>query len=34
MTVGFMTAGLMSRLDPRIGMAFGFSLQTSPGCGC
>src|SRR5947199_10166035 len=24
MTVGFMTAGLMSRIDPRVGMAFGF----------
>jgi len=28
MTIGFMTAGLMSRIDPRIGMAFGFGLQT------
>jgi DHA2 family multidrug resistance protein len=31
MTVGFMTAGLMSRIDPRIGMAFGFGLQTLAG---
>jgi DHA2 family multidrug resistance protein len=31
MTVGFMTAGLMSRIDPRIGMAFGFGLQTVAG---
>jgi DHA2 family multidrug resistance protein len=31
MTVGFMTAGLMSRIDPRIGMAFGFSLQMLAG---
>ena len=31
MTVGFMTAGLMSRFDPRVGMAFGFSLQTVAG---
>ena len=31
MTIGFMTAGLMSRIDPRIGMAFGFSLQTRRG---
>jgi DHA2 family multidrug resistance protein len=31
MTVGFMTAGLMSRIDPRIGMAFGFGLQTIAG---
>ena len=31
MTVGFMTAGLMSRVDPRIGMAFGFGLQTVAG---
>jgi hypothetical protein len=26
-----MTAGLMSRIDPRIGMAFGFGLQTVAG---
>ncbi|TMI99082.1 MAG: DHA2 family efflux MFS transporter permease subunit [Alphaproteobacteria bacterium] len=31
MTIGFLTAGFMSRLDPRIGMAFGFSLQTLAG---
>ena len=31
MTIGFMTAGFMSRIDPRIGMAFGFSLQTLAG---
>jgi DHA2 family multidrug resistance protein len=31
MTVGFMTAGLMSRIDPRVGMAFGFGLQTVAG---
>src|SRR3954452_1430832 len=31
MTVGFMTAGFMSRLDPRISMAFGFGLQTLAG---
>jgi DHA2 family multidrug resistance protein len=31
MTIGFMTAGLMSRFDPRVGMAFGFSLQTIAG---
>jgi DHA2 family multidrug resistance protein len=31
MTIGFLTAGLMSRIDPRIGMAFGFSLQTVAG---
>src|ERR1043166_5687079 len=31
MTVGFMTAGFMSRIDPRIGMALGFSLQTVAG---
>jgi DHA2 family multidrug resistance protein len=31
MTIGFMTAGLMSRIDPRIGMAFGFGLQTVAG---
>jgi DHA2 family multidrug resistance protein len=31
MTIGFMTAGFMSRIDPRISMAFGFSLQTVAG---
>jgi DHA2 family multidrug resistance protein len=31
MTIGFMTAGLMARLDPRIGMAIGFGLQTVAG---
>ena len=31
MTVGFLTAGLMSRIDPRIGMAVGFSIQTLTG---
>jgi DHA2 family multidrug resistance protein len=31
MTVGFMMAGFMSRLDPRIGMAAGFGLQTFAG---
>jgi DHA2 family multidrug resistance protein len=31
MTIGFMTAGFMSRIDPRISMAFGFSLQTIAG---
>jgi DHA2 family multidrug resistance protein len=31
MTVGFMTAGFMNRIDPRIGMALGFSLQTVAG---
>ena len=31
MTVGFLTAGLMTRIDPRITMAFGFSLQTLAG---
>jgi DHA2 family multidrug resistance protein len=31
MTIGFMTAGFMSRIDPRIGMAFGFGLQTVAG---
>ena len=29
MLVGFMTAGFMSRIDPRISMAFGFGLQTA-----
>jgi DHA2 family multidrug resistance protein len=31
MLVGFMIAGLMSRIDPRISMAFGFGLQTAAG---
>jgi MFS transporter, DHA2 family, multidrug resistance protein len=31
MLVGFMAAGFMSRIDPRIGMAFGFGLQTVAG---
>jgi DHA2 family multidrug resistance protein len=31
MTIGFMTAGLMTRIDPRIGMALGFGLQTIAG---
>ncbi len=31
MTVGFLTAGLMSRIDPRIGMAVGFSIQAITG---
>ena len=31
MLVGFMTAGFMSRIDPRISMAFGFGLQTAGG---
>ena len=31
MTFGFMMAGLMSRIDPRIGMMFGFGLQTVAG---
>src|SRR6476646_7539713 len=31
MTFGFMMAGLMSRIDPRIGMGFGFGLQTVAG---
>ncbi len=31
MTVGFLTAGLMSRIDPRIGMAVGFGIQTITG---
>src|SRR3954467_2182937 len=31
MLVGFMTAGFMSRIDPRISMAFGFGLQTVAG---
>jgi MFS transporter, DHA2 family, multidrug resistance protein len=31
MTIGFMTAGFMARLDPRVSMAFGFGLQTIAG---
>src|SRR6476659_6819889 len=31
MTIGFMAAGFMSRIDPRIAMAFGFGLQTVAG---
>src|SRR5437763_13054727 len=31
MTLGFLSAGLMTRIDPRISMAFGFSLQTLAG---
>jgi MFS transporter, DHA2 family, multidrug resistance protein len=31
MTIGFMSAGLMTRIDPRISMTFGFSLQTLAG---
>jgi len=31
MLVGFMAAGFMSRIDPRISMAFGFGLQTAAG---
>ena len=31
MTVGFLTAGLMTRIDPRISMAFGFACKPSPG---
>jgi MFS transporter, DHA2 family, multidrug resistance protein len=31
MLVGFMTACFMSRIDPRISMAFGFGLQTAAG---
>jgi DHA2 family multidrug resistance protein len=31
MLVGFMTAGFMSRIDPRISMALGFGLQTAAG---
>jgi DHA2 family multidrug resistance protein len=31
MTVGFLTAGLMSRIDPRIGMSVGFFLQVLSG---
>jgi DHA2 family multidrug resistance protein len=31
MTIGFMTAGFMARIDPRISMALGFGLQTVAG---
>jgi DHA2 family multidrug resistance protein len=31
MLVGFMTAGFMSKIDPRISMACGFGLQTAAG---
>jgi DHA2 family multidrug resistance protein len=31
MTVGFLTAGLMSRLDPRVGMSVGFIIQALAG---
>ena len=31
MLVGFMAAGFMSRIDPRLSMAFGFGLQTLAG---
>jgi DHA2 family multidrug resistance protein len=31
MLLGFLAAGFMSRVDPRIGMAFGFGLQTVAG---
>src|SRR3954452_10346172 len=31
MLAGFLVAGLMTRIDPRISMAFGFSLQTLAG---
>ena len=31
MTVGFLTAGLTSRLDPRIGMSAGFLMQVGSG---
>lgn len=31
MLLGFMVAGFMSRIDPRISMAFGFALQTAAG---
>ena len=31
MTIGFMTAGMMTRIDPRISMALGFGLQTLAG---
>jgi MFS transporter, DHA2 family, multidrug resistance protein len=31
MTIGFMAAGFMARIDPRLSMAFGFGLQTVAG---
>jgi DHA2 family multidrug resistance protein len=31
MLIGFMAAGLMARIDPRLSMAFGFGLQTVAG---
>jgi DHA2 family multidrug resistance protein len=31
MTLGFLSAGLMTRIDPRISMAFGFSMQALAG---
>jgi DHA2 family multidrug resistance protein len=31
MLIGFMMAGVMAKLDPRVGMAFGFGLQTVAG---
>jgi DHA2 family multidrug resistance protein len=31
MTVGFLTAGFMSRIDPRVGMSLGFFLQVLSG---
>jgi DHA2 family multidrug resistance protein len=31
MVMGFLSAGLMKRIDPRIGMAFGFALLTFAG---
>jgi MFS transporter, DHA2 family, multidrug resistance protein len=31
MLLGFLVAGFMSRIDPRISMAFGFGLQTAAG---
>jgi MFS transporter, DHA2 family, multidrug resistance protein len=31
MTVGFLSAGLMSRIDPRIGMSVGFLIQVASG---
>lgn len=31
MTIGFMMAGFMARIDPRLSMAFGFGLQTIAG---
>jgi MFS transporter, DHA2 family, multidrug resistance protein len=31
MLIGFMMAGIMAKLDPRVGMAFGFGMQTFAG---